>query len=181
MSYFVRCFAMFATLLILCATLSQGVAFAGSGPYHFPSPVASSTSTHQAQPNCIPDPNTGNCATCYRTPTAAFCNGNDPITTSCGNDAITATANDIYDGNGNYLGTIELRYSPHCGTNWARVTSSIGQAQLVASIGYGGCGSGDKYQDNGSGTIVYSRMVYAPNDTAHANGNINGGNGCTAG
>src|SRR5438876_9566962 len=46
------------------------------------------------------------------------CDGQDPITTGCDYDAYTVTSQDI-----NGLGLVELRYSPTCGTNWARVTS----------------------------------------------------------
>src|SRR6266566_2975920 len=60
------------------------------------------------------------------------CNGLDPISTGCARDAITVTTT---GGSVSFrTGTIQLRYSPTCGTNWGRVLSSVGTTLLTVSI-----------------------------------------------
>lgn len=93
------------------------------------------------------------------------CNGLDPVSTGCAADAYTVR---VTGGTVTFrTGHVELRYSARCGTNWGRVTSTIGSAQLTISI---------RRNDDlfyfavGSGTILWSPMVYAPNVTAKACG-----------
>ncbi|HEX4206769.1 MAG TPA: DUF2690 domain-containing protein [Ktedonobacteraceae bacterium] len=100
------------------------------------------------------------------------CNGQNPVTTGCNADAYTvqtAVFSNSY---------VELRYSPTCGTNWARVTSKVGLANLVARIqridGLTYTFSGGKFY------YAYSVMVYAPTLAARACGGVNGISGCTA-
>jgi Protein of unknown function (DUF2690) len=50
----------------------------------------------------------------------------DPIHTGCADDAETVGQTAIHDSRGNQLGYVELRWSPSCQTNWARVTSTSG-------------------------------------------------------
>jgi hypothetical protein len=101
------------------------------------------------------------------------CDNVDPIASGCSADAYTVTSGRVYDFNhGNqYLGIVELRYSPKCGTNWTRVTSAIGVTYLQAIVQrfyvnpiY--------YNDQGNYTSVWSNMVYAPSTKACSAGTI---------
>ncbi len=100
------------------------------------------------------------------------CNGQNPAATGCEADAYTvqtAVFSNSY---------VELRYSPTCGTNWGRVTSKVGPANLVIRSqridGLTYTFSGGKYN------YAFSGMVYAPTVKARACGGINGISGCTA-
>ena len=102
------------------------------------------------------------------------CNGLDPIATGCASDAITVP---VDGGTVSFrTGTIELRYSPTCGTNWGRVTSSVGNAQLTVSIRRK---DGLFYLTVGNGTLLWSQMVYAPNVKAKACGSAGHYEDCT--
>lgn len=46
------------------------------------------------------------------------CNGQDPIADACANDAYTAASVQTSEG------FVELRYSPKCAANWARISGS---------------------------------------------------------
>src|SRR5689334_13029472 len=56
------------------------------------------------------------------------CNGKDPIATGCAVGAYTVQTGVLPDF------FVQLRYSPHCGTNWGRVISRIGSAHLFATV-----------------------------------------------
>ncbi|MFJ8435528.1 DUF2690 domain-containing protein [Kitasatospora sp. NPDC094019] len=57
-------------------------------------------------------------AGCY----GSSCNGKDPVDMGCNTDAYTVES--AYSAKG----TIELRYSPSCRSNWARISgTSVGQ------------------------------------------------------
>ncbi len=93
------------------------------------------------------------------------CNGLDPISTGCALDAITVS---ITGGAVSFrTGTIQLRYSPTCGTNWGRVFSSVGNTQMTVSIRRD---DGRFYFTVGSGTRLWSPMVFARNAKAKACG-----------
>ena len=73
---------------------------------------------------------------------------------------------------------VELRYSPTCGTNWGRVTSTVGATFLIIRI---------QRIDNltytfsgGNFTFAYVAMVYAPTVAARACGGVSSISGCTA-
>src|SRR5262245_1467970 len=53
------------------------------------------------------------------------CNGLDPIATGCATGAYTVASAPMSDPYGT-AATIDLRYSPSCGTNWSRLTMSVG-------------------------------------------------------
>lgn len=89
------------------------------------------------------------------------CNNLDPISTDCANDAITVSTVTFRTG------IIQLRYSPNCGTNWGRVLSTIGNTQLWVSIRRD---DGRFYFTVGSGTRLWSPMVFARNVKARACG-----------
>ncbi len=116
------------------------------------------------------------------------CNGLDPIATGCAGDAITVTTTGGADdaitvtttgGTVSFrTGTIQLRYSPTCGTNWGRVLSSVGNTQLTVSIRRD---DGRFYFTEGSGTRLWSPMVFARNVKAKACGSAGHFEDCTAG
>jgi Protein of unknown function (DUF2690) len=100
------------------------------------------------------------------------CNGLDPEKTGCAADAFTvqtAVFSDSY---------VQLRYSPTCGTNWGRVYSRVGPANLIIRSqridGLSYTFSGGKFN------YAWSAMVYAPNVQARACGGVNVIEGCTA-
>ncbi len=102
------------------------------------------------------------------------CNGLDPETTGCAGDAYTVR---VPGGTASFdTGSIELRYSPTCGTNWGRVLSSVGFTRLTVSIR-----RDDKlfYFAVRSGTRWWSPMVYAPNEKAKACGSAGHFGDCT--
>ena len=93
------------------------------------------------------------------------CNGLDPVATGCDFDAFTVSTT---GGTVTFrTGTIQLRYSPTCGTNWGRVFSTIGSTQLTVSIRRD---DGRFYFTVGSGTRLWSPMVFARNVKAKACG-----------
>src|SRR5215203_2657682 len=56
---------------------------------------------------------------------ASSLDGQDPIASGCSAGAYTVVSTPIriipmYPGGGTIVGTLELRYSPSCGTNWVR-------------------------------------------------------------
>ena len=102
---------------------------------------------------------------CYFNPGAGNCNGTDPNTVDCSLDAYTVgNVQTPIIANGLDIGYLELRYSPHCGTNWARTT--ITDAAFVSPLYVrdtyvaGGAGRADDHFNDQS--IRYSAQVYAP-------------------
>ncbi|GAA5226976.1 DUF2690 domain-containing protein [Paeniglutamicibacter antarcticus] len=93
--------------------------------------------------------------------------GGDPLSTGCSNGAYTLTSWGLYNSKyGQYQGSVELRYSPKCGTNWIRVTSNTPGNQVSGQIltNYGAYGSyrqGSGATFNNPGTL-WSAMVEAP-------------------
>ena len=111
----------------------------------------------------------------YVTCSGNGCNGLDPISTGCARDAITVTAT---GGVVSFsTGTIQLRYSPTCGTNWGRVLSSVGTTLLTVSIRRNN--DGLYYFAVGSQTRMWSRMVFARNVKAKACGSASHIEDCT--
>lgn len=102
------------------------------------------------------------------------CNGHDPVSTGCARDAITVS---ITGGTVKFrTGTIQLRFSPTCGTNWGRVFSNIGNTQLTVSIRRD---DGRFAFTVGSGTRLWSPMVFARNVKAKACGSAGLFEDCT--
>lgn len=99
------------------------------------------------------------------------CNGKDPATTGCSDSAYTVQSTPIIK-NGAQIGTVDMRYSPKCGTNWTRTDSSVGSGNLQASI----VRVRDGYQQSAtaSATVVWTGMLYAPTDSTYGRGCING-------
>jgi hypothetical protein len=93
------------------------------------------------------------------------CNGIDPSTTACPNDAFTAQTRSIYRNTDNkYIGYVELRWSPTCKTNWARVTRTDGyylEGMDAMVTRYGGTPV-QQFSSHAGYTTIWSNMVYAP-------------------
>jgi hypothetical protein len=103
------------------------------------------------------------------------CNGLDPEQTGCAAGAYTVQ---VSGGTVSFrTGYVELRYSPTCGTNGARVFSTVGNARHTVSIRR--TNDGLSYFAVGSGTRLWSPMVYAPNVTAKGCGSSNDYADCT--
>lgn len=92
-----------------------------------------------------------------------YCSGKDPMSTGCYADAYTAAYKDFQNGR------LEVRYSPRCKTNWARVTIyPIGWAlgvptpiRLTARQDTGYTQSVSWSQRVGQGTY-WTPMIYSP-------------------
>jgi hypothetical protein len=103
------------------------------------------------------------------------CNGLDPEQTRCAAGAYTVR---VSGGTVSFrTGYVELRYSPTCGTNWARVFSTVGNARLTVSIRR--TNDGLFYFTIGFATRLWSPMVYALNVPAKACGSSNNYADCT--
>jgi hypothetical protein len=94
--------------------------------------------------------------------------GSDPLASGCAADAYTVASWGVYNSKyGQYQGTVELRASPSCGTNWARITSTVAGNRIftgiqVVSGGYGGQSTGRAAYDV---STTWTDMVYAPGHT----------------
>jgi hypothetical protein len=116
------------------------------------------------------------------------CNGTDPQATGCSANAITlSSARMITIRSGGDVGSIEMRYSRTCRTQWIRVTSRITDCSgdpctNMARIRRpaGADGGAISYQDNGrpgSGQVSqWSRQVYTPSTRSCGTGAIDTGN-----
>jgi hypothetical protein len=106
------------------------------------------------------------------------CNGKDPQATGCSQ---TNQARDIRSAaimsNGKKVGWVELRWSPYCGNNWARVVSSSGTANLAATATRS---DGAKMSASGHGTVVWTPMIFGRDLCVSATGTINGATATTS-
>jgi len=62
------------------------------------------------------------------------CTGLDPSATGCSASASTLLSKGIFNGSGQQIGTINLRFSSVCQTNWAQLLSSIGTVQMNTHV-----------------------------------------------
>ncbi|WP_374121577.1 DUF2690 domain-containing protein [Arthrobacter sp. SLBN-112] len=81
--------------------LALSVLFAAPS-YANPTSVQVSTSSPETKPTCYGD----------------YCSGEDPVASGCSEGAVTLDSH-VQELGG---GIVELRYSPKCGTNWAKWT-----------------------------------------------------------
>ncbi|HLG63874.1 MAG TPA: DUF2690 domain-containing protein [Ktedonosporobacter sp.] len=108
------------------------------------------------------------------------CTGRDPVQTGCSATASTVLSGGIFNGSGQRIGTINLRFSSACGTNWAQVVSSIGSVPLAAIVTRASGVDGPKVSEcepvscNGFvvSTSAFTNMVWAPDVPALAGGEI---------
>jgi hypothetical protein len=86
------------------------------------------------------------------------CNGKDPQATGCSS---TFQARSIRTApivaNGRTVGWIELRWSPHCGNNWARVVSASGSQALAATATRA---DNAMQSAKGAGTVLWTPMIF---------------------
>jgi hypothetical protein len=59
--------------------------------------------------------------------------GEDPVAARCTADALLVDKSALMLG-GKQIGALELKYSPHCGTGWARVYLYQGQNPMMAQV-----------------------------------------------
>jgi hypothetical protein len=94
------------------------------------------------------------------------CDDQDPIATGCSAGSYTVTSAPVTLGGTSY-GTVELRWSPTCQTNWSRVTVTAGgsnpsgwwrDADVERQSPY----AYDGFSYNGAGSPIYGDMLYAP-------------------
>lgn len=121
-------------------------------------------------------------ASCY----GDWCSGKDPSSTGCANDGRTVASNDLYEQRGAfngdvywaYVGKIELRWSPSCKTNWARLTttdsSGMNTLKVVQDTGYTQSKSTVPMWGGLTKPGVYwTPMIYSPQ--RHCQGTVGGG------
>lgn len=114
-------------------------------------------------------------ASCFQNPNAGNCNGTNPTDVGCSADAYTvfnAQTPIVDQTNGAVIGYLELRYSPHCGTNWARTTftnpayiNPLYQRDTYVTAGT--LRADDPFFNDEP--VRYSAELYAPSTTACAN------------
>ncbi|MFC6087386.1 DUF2690 domain-containing protein [Sphaerisporangium aureirubrum] len=88
-----------------------------------------------------------------------FCSGQDPQATGCAADAVTVATDKVYAAE-IYL---DLRWSPTCKTNWARlrgVSGTINNFKVVQPA--------TNYSRIRSGTNWWTYMIYSPNLCTYA-------------
>lgn len=108
------------------------------------------------------------------------CNGQDPVAMGCANDAYTARTTQGTIGSKSY--TIELRWSPHCQSNWAKISVNQASTLEVQLEHTNGTAISGTYFGIGGSTAAYGNMYYAPTESVMACGKVDGyGWICTAG
>ena len=85
------------------------------------------------------------------------CTGQRPELTGCDKDGQTVRTGQVFGANGKSVGTIELRWSARCQTNWARVTSGVGVQPLSATVTRD---DAKAVASNFNGTQTWSPMVW---------------------
>jgi len=92
-----------------------------------------------------------------------YCSGKDPMATGCANDAITTASADLG------WGELDLRWSPTCKTNWARIyvyprkALGGGYVAAVQSTGYRQVGNIGAFVGIHAQTETdWSPMIYSP-------------------
>jgi len=97
-----------------------------------------------------------------------YCSGLDPQTSGCSADGKTVAY--MYDGVSGV--TLELRWSPTCQTNWARVntTSPAWIKAVQKDTGYTQWGTIGMY----SSPYTWSRQIYSPSKCVYAQASVSG-------
>ena len=103
------------------------------------------------------------------------CTDKDPVQTGCSSDGRSILSGPV-SYNGTSFGTIELFWSNTCGTNWAELfpASANNPEQLPRSarVWRGSDGHSESYTYTGSGSPIWTNMVYAANTCAGASGTM---------
>jgi hypothetical protein len=108
------------------------------------------------------------------------CTGQDPVVTGCSATASTVLSGGIFNAANQRIGTINLRFSSACGTNWGQVVSSIGSVPISAAVARADGVDGPQVAEcepaNCDGfvtaTSAFTDMVWAPDVAASAAGQI---------
>lgn len=80
-----------------------------------------------------------------------YCSGKDPESTGCSADAVTVAYTPYR------YGTLDLRWSNTCKTNWARINSSYtGSLQARQSTGY------TQGFSSSNASYSWTKMIYSP-------------------
>ncbi|MFJ8477158.1 DUF2690 domain-containing protein [Kitasatospora sp. NPDC094011] len=114
------------------------------------------------------------------TANAAGRDGQDPISSGCAADAITARSVPLNADGIGQVGTLELRYSPSCRTVWARVYSRGGNlwANVVRQKDNQREGCNSSSWDSGAGQYYcYTAMVDDAGYKSYAVGNATDSSG----
>ncbi|WP_353738942.1 DUF2690 domain-containing protein [Arthrobacter sp.] len=102
---------------------------------------------------------------------ALVTDGRDPQNSGCSSDAYNVASWPLYDNSGIYQANVELRYSPHCGSNWVRVTQQNAAYMMISDIRLDKpngtyTGNGDFARGVGNGYAYWwTGMVSAPGST----------------
>jgi hypothetical protein len=115
------------------------------------------------------------------------CNGKDPEASGCSANAVTLASAAMLTVNRDNIGTIEMRYSRNCGTQWIRVNSRVTdcagdpcQNDAVITRPAGADGPAITVEDAGrpaSGQpSQWTRMVYTPDVRSCGTGAADTGN-----
>lgn len=109
--------------------------------------------------------------TCKTSPSSKNCDGTDPHTTGCDASASTvASANLVRSTDNVVVGTVELRWSSVCKTNWARVNRTD-KDTVDQTYGKVENTAGTTQQTGwATGTGVWSPQIYSPTTKARAFG-----------
>jgi hypothetical protein len=94
------------------------------------------------------------------------CDHADPVATGCSAGSYTVVSAPVVLGATSY-GTVELRWSPTCQTNWSRVTVAAGGSNpngwlRYAEVDRQSPSAYDGYPYYGNGSPVFGNMLYAP-------------------
>ncbi|WP_343242252.1 DUF2690 domain-containing protein [Streptomyces sp. SID9727] len=101
--------------------------------------------------------------------------GSNPLTTGCQSDAVTIATRPIRSQQATY-GTMEVRYSPSCGTNWVRAVITVPNATNTVTKGIrrpssqpdgqgGWLGYYEHYETDPAVGSSFGMQVYAPGST----------------
>ena len=103
-------------------------------------------------------------SSCTAYPSKAACDGHDPGSTGCSAGAKTVKYKNMYWWkDGRYIGRLELRWSPTCKTNWARV-SMVGEWP-VEELTIKRSSDGTHYTNSSASTnTLWTKMVYSPTE-----------------
>ncbi|MFE7558775.1 DUF2690 domain-containing protein [Kitasatospora sp. NPDC057500] len=108
--------------------------------------------------------------------------GKDPQTTGCSNNSTTLSSAPLKTSTGHQVGTIEMRYSYTCKTQWIRIHSTVtdcsgqpcgndARIHRTSATSDGGTNWFGRSPDVASGEpYQWSRMVYTPNTRACGTG-----------
>ena len=106
------------------------------------------------------------------------CQGKDPVATGCSR---TFQARVIRSAaiisHGKKVGVVELRWSPFCGNNWARVVSFVGTARLAATATRA---DDAETSASGHGTVLWTPMIFGRDLCVSATGSVNGATATTS-